>query len=118
VEEAMAGSVMLAHDAGIPLGSGSDILGPAQDRRGLELVLKAELLGPMAAIVSATSVNARILRLDQELGTVQAGKRADLVALDGDPLGNPAILDDPDRVVLVIKDGVVVKQTWPGPTPT
>jgi imidazolonepropionase-like amidohydrolase len=116
VEEAMARSVKLAHDAGIPLGSGSDILGPAQDRRGLELVLKAELLGPMEAIVSATSVNARILRLDQELGTVEAGKRADLVALDGDPLANPAILDDPDRVVLVMKDGAIVKQTWPRPT--
>lgn len=118
VEEAMAASVKLAHDAGIPIGSGSDILGPAQNRRGLELVLKSELLGPMAAIVSATSVNARILRLDRELGTVEAGKRADLVVLDGDPLANPAVLDDPERVVLVVKDGMVVKGTRPGLEPT
>lgn len=118
VEEAMGASVKLAHDAGIPLGSGSDILGPAQDRRGLELVLKAELLGPMAAIVSATSVNARILRLDRELGTVEAGKRADLIVLDRDPLAEPAVLDDPDRVVLVVRDGAVVKRAPGGPTPT
>lgn len=110
VAEAMAASVQLAHDAGIPLGSGSDILGPAQDRRGLELALKAELLGPMEAIVSATSVNARILHLEAELGTVEPGKRADLIAVEGDPLANPALLDDPARVALVVKDGVIAKR--------
>lgn len=109
VEDAMTRAVKLAYDAGVLLGSGSDLIGPMQNRRGLELVLKAKILGPMAAIVSATSSNARILGASDRLGTVEQGKVADLIALDGDPLTDPELFDDPDRVVLVVKDGVVVK---------
>jgi imidazolonepropionase-like amidohydrolase len=93
------------------LGSGTDILGPEQDRRGLEVALKAEIVGPMEAIVSATATNARILRRDQELGTVEAGKLADVIAVAGDPLSDPTVFDDPDRVVLVLQGGRVVKDT-------
>ena len=39
------------------------------------------------------------------------GKRADLIAIDGDPLTDPKVFDDPARVVLVVKDGQVVKDT-------
>ena len=91
------------------IGSGSDLIGPQQNRRGLELRLKAEIIGPMAAIVSATQTNARILRQEQQLGTLEVGKLADLIAIDGDPLAEPGLFDDPSRVVLVIKDGVIVK---------
>ena len=110
-EEAMREAVKVAVAAGVTVGSGTDILGPEQNRRGLELALKAEVVGPMDAIVSATATSARILRRDHELGTVEAGKLADLIAVAGDPLDDPAIFDDPDRVVLVIKGGKVVKDT-------
>lgn len=102
-------SLKLAYDGGVLIGSGSDELGPDQDRRGLEIALKAEVIGPMAAIVSATQSNARILRMADELGTVEEGKLADLIAVDGDPLAEPRLFDDPSRIKLVIKDGVVVK---------
>jgi imidazolonepropionase-like amidohydrolase len=111
VEDAMTRAVKLAYDAGVLLGSGSDLIGPIQNRRGLELVLKAKILGPMAAIVSATSSNARILGASDRLGTVERGKVADLIAVDGDPLTDPEVFDDPDRVVLVVRDGVVLKDT-------
>jgi len=108
IEEAMAASMKLARDAGVTIGSGSDILGPGQNRRGLELTMKAELLGPMEAIVSATATNSKVLRRP-DLGTVEAGKKADLIAVSGDPLTDPDLFDDPARVVLVIKNGQVVK---------
>jgi imidazolonepropionase-like amidohydrolase len=108
VEEAMGASVKLAHDAGVTVGSGTDLLGPRQNRRGLELALKAKILGPMAAIVSATSTNARILR-QPDLGMIAEGKLADLIAVSGDPLAEPELFDDPDRVVLVVQGGRVVK---------
>jgi imidazolonepropionase-like amidohydrolase len=80
-----------------------------QNRRGLELTLKARILGPLEAIASATSANARIIGASDRLGTVEPGKVADLIAFDSDPLSDPDVFDDPDHVVLVIKDGLVVK---------
>jgi imidazolonepropionase-like amidohydrolase len=109
VGERMADAVKLAHAKGIPIGSGADLLGPEQNRHGLELVLKARLLGPMEAIVSATATNARIMRVADRLGTVVPGKIADLIAVTGDPLAKPEVFDDPGRVVLVIQGGRVVK---------
>jgi imidazolonepropionase-like amidohydrolase len=108
-EQAMANSMKLAIDAGVVVGSGSDILGPRQNRRGLEIPLHAEVVGAMEAIVQATSTNARIIRRDADLGTVDAGKLADMIAVDGDPLTEPELFDDPSRVVLVVKDGRIAK---------
>ena len=109
VEAKMMDAVRIARDAGLLIGSGSDLLGPGQNRRGLELVLKAKILGPMEALCSATLSNAKIMRLDDKLGTLEQGKAADVIAVRGDPLANPEIFDDPSRVVLVIKGGRVVK---------
>jgi imidazolonepropionase-like amidohydrolase len=109
VEESMNASVKLAYAAGIPIGSGSDLFGPLQDRFGLELALKARILGPMEAILSATATNARIIRRAGELGTIEPGKLADVVAVRGDPLSDPELFDDADNVTLVIKNGVVEK---------
>jgi imidazolonepropionase-like amidohydrolase len=108
-KHAMANSMKLAREAGVRIGSGTDLFGSSQNRRGCEVMLKAGILGPMEAIVSATQTNARILRLDNDLGTVSEGKLADIIALDGDPLDDPAMFDDPDRVVLVIKGGRIMK---------
>jgi imidazolonepropionase-like amidohydrolase len=109
LEDAMSRSVKLAAAAGVPLGSGSDLLGPEQGHRGLELTLKSRLLGPMAALVSATRTNAELLRRENDIGTISEGKLADLVVFDGDPLQDPELFDQPDRVVLVFQGGNVVK---------
>ncbi|MGW4031202.1 metal-dependent hydrolase family protein [Streptomyces sp. NPDC004838] len=111
LEAAMGRALRTAAAAGVPIGSGSDLFGGGSWRHGRELALKAELIGPMAAITSATSVNARILGLDSHLGTVQPGMTADLIAVDGDPLTDPGLFEDPARVVLVVKDGRIVKDT-------
>lgn len=109
VQQAMEASLKMAHDAGVPVGSGTDLLGPDQNRRGLELGLKAKVIGADAAIVSATRTNARILRIDDEVGTLEVGKVADLIAVDFDPLAHPDLFDDPSRVRVVVKAGEVVK---------
>ena len=61
----------------------------------------------MRAIQSATSVAARALGQDADLGTVAPGLRADLVAVEGDPLEDVAALLD---VVFVMKDGVIYRE--------
>jgi imidazolonepropionase-like amidohydrolase len=109
VEEGMNASLKLAHAAGIPIGSGSDLFGPAQDRFGLELALKARIIGPMEAILSATATNAGIIRKADELGTIEPGKLADVIAVKGDPLADPELFDDAANVTLVIKGGRVEK---------
>lgn len=108
VAEAMQASLKLAFDAGVTIGSGTDILGPQQEQRGLEIGLKAEIIGSMEAIVSATRTNAQILRAP-DLGTLEAGKIADLIAVDFDPLAEPDLFANPDRVKVVVKGGDVVK---------
>lgn len=111
VEEAMTGAVKFARDAGVLIGSGSDLFGAGQTRRALEITRKAEILSPMEAIVSATSANAKILRASDRLGSVEEGKLADLIAVNGDPLATPEVLEDSSRLVLVMKGGEIVKDS-------
>jgi imidazolonepropionase-like amidohydrolase len=110
-EAMMNDAVRIAHKAGILMGSGSDLLGPEQNRRGLEIALKAKILGPMEAIVCATLNNAKIMRQDDRFGSIEEGKLADVIAVRGDPLANPELLDDLTKIALVIKNGSVVKNT-------
>jgi imidazolonepropionase-like amidohydrolase len=105
----MRDSLVLARAHGIRVGLGSDLEGVDQVRRGLELVLRAEVESPMDAIVAATSVNAQIIRRP-DLGRIEPGTTADLVAFAGDPLSDPAIFDDPERVRLVVQGGSIVKR--------
>ena len=109
--QGMIDGLLAAREAGVPVGSGSDLIGPKQNRRGLEIALKARVLGAMSAIMSATSVNARIMGVADRIGSIEVGKLADLVAVDFDPLAEPELFDDPDRVVLVVKGGRIVKDT-------
>jgi imidazolonepropionase-like amidohydrolase len=103
-------AVRLAAEAGVRIGSGSDLLGHTMARKAEELVLKARVLGPMQAIVSATRVNAELFGLASRIGTVAEGKDADLIVADGDPLTDISVLADASRIVLVVKGGQVVKR--------
>lgn len=110
-------AVRLAAEAGVRIGSGSDLLGPMMTRKAEELIIKARILGPMQAIVSATRVNAELFGLGDRIGSVAVGKEADLIAVEGDPLEDIATLADAERVRLVVKGGAVVKFDLPaGPT--
>jgi imidazolonepropionase-like amidohydrolase len=102
-------SVEVARDAGVKLGSGSDVVGPWQGRRGEELVYKSRVLGPHAAIISATRINAELFGLENEIGTIEVGKVADVILVRGEPLDDIALLADPDNVEVVIRAGAVVK---------
>jgi imidazolonepropionase-like amidohydrolase len=49
------------------------------------------------------------MRIDKETGTIEAGKRADMILLDADPLADPAIFADAAHVRMVVLGGEVVK---------
>ena len=104
-------SLEIAHGAGVKLASGSDVVGPWQGRRGEEMVFKARVMGAHAAIISATRTNAELFMLEDEIGTVEVGKRADLVLVKGEPLDDISIMAEPENVVVVLQGGAVVKDS-------
>ncbi len=108
-EERMRRAVRVAHAAGVVMGSGTDYIGPHEHPHGLEIALKAQEIGAMEAIVSATSTNARIIGIQDRVGTLEPGKLGDVVAVDFDPLLEPEQFADPNRVRLVVQGGRVVK---------
>lgn len=94
--------VGLLHRRGVRLVAGTDIAVPGHSlHRELELYVQAGFT-PMEAIQAATIVPARVMRLDRELGTIERGKRADLIVVAGDPLSNIAATR---QVVTVIARG-------------
>jgi imidazolonepropionase-like amidohydrolase len=106
-----ARSISVARAAKVHVGSGSDLLGPRQRRRASELVEKARHMGPMEAIVSATRTNAELFRMAERIGTAETGKDADLILVDGDPIADIGVLVDDRNIPLVLKRGVVAKNT-------
>ncbi len=76
------------HKAGVPIVAGTDVGVPGHTlHRELELYVKAGFT-PLEAIQAATIVPARVMKLDQEVGTIESGKRADLIIVDANPLDN------------------------------
>ncbi len=74
-----------------------------------ELAYMSEFgLGPFRAIRAATSEAARLLGLSSQVGTLESGKQADLIAVSGDPLAEPGLWRDPARIVLVVQGGRIV----------
>jgi imidazolonepropionase-like amidohydrolase len=94
--------------AGVKVVAGTDAGGHGHPANAGELPLLVKAgLTPMQALQAATGWAAECLGLEHEIGTVEKGKLADLVVVDGDPLADLGILADLARVKLVIKDGIV-----------
>jgi imidazolonepropionase-like amidohydrolase len=101
-------SVRRALAAGVRVVAGTDAGGHGHPPNAAEIAhLVTAGLSPMQAIQAATSVAAECLGLEREIGTLEKGKRADLVVVDGDPLADTRILQDPARIRLVVKDGAI-----------
>ena len=101
-------SFKLALASGVTIASGSDVgVFPHGDNaRELELMV-AYGMTPIDALRSATSIDARVLHMESQIGRVAVGLLADLVAVEGDPTKDISALR---RVKLVMKGGEVVRQ--------
>ncbi|MFQ5520078.1 MAG: amidohydrolase family protein [Candidatus Methylomirabilia bacterium] len=104
-------SLELARKVGVKIGSGSDLLGGMMDYRAHELELKAQVLTPMEVLVSATRTNAALFGMQDRIGTVEPGKYADLLVVEGNPLKDPRIFQNLDNLLVIMKSGIVYKQT-------
>jgi imidazolonepropionase-like amidohydrolase len=104
-------ALQIARKAGLIIGSGSDMVGPGQPFKANELELQSRVMGPMGAILSATKVNAEIMKVDDEVGTVEVDKLADLLLIDGNPLDDIWVFQNRDKIQVIMQDGKFVKKT-------
>ncbi|MDQ3809343.1 MAG: amidohydrolase family protein [Chloroflexota bacterium] len=72
---------------------------------------------PMQAIVATTRTAAECMRIAHLTGTLEVGKRADLLAVDGDPLADIKVLQDKDKLALIMRDGKPFKNAMLSPVP-
>lgn len=97
-------AVAALHRAGVPIVVGTDQTVPGHSvHREMELYVEAGFT-PMEALQAATTVPARVMGLEKEAGTLEPGKRADLVILGANPLEN---ISNIRRTEMVIKDGAI-----------
>jgi imidazolonepropionase-like amidohydrolase len=96
-----------ARAAGVRIAMGTDIGGYGYGDTAIELELLVEAgLTPAEAIEVSTRRSAECMGLDAEIGTLEAGKQADLLVVDGDPLADIGMLRKRESLALVMKGGV------------
>jgi len=100
-------SFKIALDAGVIIGMGGDVGVYPHGENVYEMELMAEYgMKPMDILKAATTVNARALHLENEIGAIKPGLKADLVVVNGDP---SKLISDLRKVEWVMKDGVIYK---------
>ena len=99
----------IMHQAGVKMGLGTDLLAEQHVRQSTEFELRARVLNPLDILRSACSVNAELLGQSGKLGCVQPGAHADLLLIDGDPIGDISLLAKPDRMPVIMKEGAFHK---------
>ncbi|MCP3994842.1 MAG: amidohydrolase family protein [bacterium] len=105
-----------AYRAGVKIAFGTDSGVSPHGRNAEEFIYMVEGgMPPIEAIRSATAVTAELLGVSDSLGTLEAGKLADVVAVRGDPLEDVSLLQ---HVTFVMKEGVVYKLEAGDPGPT
>jgi len=96
--------VKVLHDKGVTLVAGTDMGFPGFSvDRELELYVEGGLT-PLEALQTATIIPARVMKQESVSGSIEAGKQADLLIVDGDPLSQ---IRDIRKVKMVIKDGML-----------
>ncbi|WP_019873880.1 metal-dependent hydrolase family protein [Sporichthya polymorpha] len=118
--EVTANQMAKAHELGVTFLAGSETgfaVTPVGEWHARELEMFVQYMGmtPMDAIVAATRNGAFAMRMEGRLGTLEVGRIADVLVLDGNPLADITILQDRSKIVEVIKEGRRIDLTTPIP---
>lgn len=102
-------SLTILRDAGATVCYGSDLLGGLQSMQNQEFTIRSAVLSPGEILKSATVNGAKLVGMEDQLGTIKAGAIADLLILSANPLDDITVLDKIHGVMkAIIKDGRVV----------
>jgi imidazolonepropionase-like amidohydrolase len=99
--------IAVANQVPIAMGTDAGVIPHGTNLHELELMVKWGGMRPMEAIVAATMGGARLLGWEERIGSIAQGKRADLIAVAGDPLADISRLGN---VSFVMKNGVIYKR--------
>jgi imidazolonepropionase-like amidohydrolase len=110
VQKSRTQSMAIARACGVKIAMGTDVGTPGNhagdNMQELEVMVNEAKFSPRAAISAATMEAARMMRLEKELGAIEPGKIADVIAVPGDPLDDIASMR---RVFFVMKEGRVYR---------
>ena len=91
------------------MGFGTDLLGEMHPHQSREFLIRSEVFSPWEIIHSATVTNARILRMEGQLGVVAPGALADILVVEGDPTRDLGVLQGQgEHIPLVMKAGEIL----------
>ena len=103
-------SLEVMRDAGLPMAFGSDLLGQLRKYHCMEFEILAKVLSPAEIIRSATTIGARLCRLEGQAGVIAAGAFADLLVVDGNPLEDVTVIQgDGARMDAIMTRGALAK---------
>lgn len=104
-----------ALELGVKIGIGTDsgTIRTSHGENAKELeILNNWGMSEMDCITSTTSLNAELLGISDLTGSIEVGKEADIIIIDGNPLDDIRILQKNDKIVAILKGGQVVKNTY------
>ncbi|MGQ3030542.1 MAG: amidohydrolase family protein, partial [Ferrovibrionaceae bacterium] len=110
VRDAGTRALELAHRKGVKIVYGTDLLGQMHKHQLREFAIRGEVQPAIEVIRGATTIAADLLQMRGEIGRIVPGARADMLVVDGDPLRDLGVMQDPDRFLkAVVKDGKFFK---------
>ncbi|WP_369788706.1 amidohydrolase family protein [Rouxiella sp. WC2420] len=105
-------SLKIMYEARLPMAYGSDLLGDMHVHQSEEFEIRSRVLPTQEVIRSATSLAAKLLRMEGEIGCLEVGASADLIVIDGCPLSDIRLLSGQGKhIPLIIRQGEVVKDS-------
>ncbi|MGX5723351.1 amidohydrolase family protein [Shinella zoogloeoides] len=99
----------VARRHGVKMVYGTDLIGPIHRHQSMEFKIRGEVLPAIEVIRSATSYAAELFKMEDQIGRVRAGLRADLLVVDGNPLEDLGLLQDPSKLSMIMKDGDIYR---------
>ena len=104
-----AESLAVCAAAGVKLGFGTDLFGQLRDRQAHEFISRGRVQSAAEVIRSATRVNAELVNMSGQIGTIAPGAFADIIGVAGDPFQDLRVLAEPEtHLKLVIRGGEIV----------